>query len=776
MKLLLFSISILIFLINIDESFAIENDFEIEFKILPEKIHDNDIVLLELYKTIDGSVNLEKIQDLKIESQDPSIIEVIDFEETHDFKILVNLKAISKGSTDLYVFAEGTQAIEIPIKIYGNNLPSEMELDIFPDSFEIGKNAQGIMSILFMDDNGFVTKADKDYLINISTSKSGIISFRDSSIIISKGDFGFNQDFTVINEGDITITIKTDDFEDSEILTIEDEEEKEITISVIPEDISSSNTSRGHLIAQLSSGDELIQAREDMTVFYEIESDTDATIVNTSSDINTINPKGYFQIKKGQTYGHELFSIQKGATDGYTIIATSQDPLTIVEETFETLDVELYGDEEINFETLTVLADGNRQLVGIIYLEDENGHPVTADRDIIVPFTASDSSISIENSIIKKGTESSLVFGNMGYYIPTDRDIAPNIENFEVITLDIDGIEEESISLETHIPTDHFLKGEQHWVTLYMESGGEILKIPKNQHFKISDSDIFEIDKERIERHPYYISIPITGIDSGDDDLVISSDKFETTMSLSSIISKPESIEMKYSDNLFKDVKDTFTIQILDAQNQPFKVNEEIEIKIFSSDPSIIDFPKSVIMSKKSSFISLDITPKKSGEVEISLVSEGLSIVSDEITIEEATPTIEITSAEIIDQGESFIVSLLAQQNGIPLKNTNVIWELEGGISTMVEEKTGPTGEAMASIISTSDDSVKISATIDNGPIQSAYASKIVKVNATTLEIPERVEDDSFKKPSIEGIDPIMIMIPALIGGVIIYMKKKKSN
>ena len=32
----------------------------------------------------------------------------------------------------------------------------------------------------------------------------------------------------------------------------------------------------------------------------------------------------------------------------------------------------------------------------------------------------------------------------------------------------------------------------------------------------------------------------------------------------------------------------------------------------------------------------------------------------------------------------------------------------------MIEEKTGPTGEALVSIISTSDDSVKISATIDN--------------------------------------------------------------
>jgi len=759
-----------------ENSFAIENDFEIEYKILPEKIHDNDTVLLELYKKIEGNVSLEKIQDLKIESSDSTIIEVVEVKETHEYKILVDLKAISEGSAELYVFTEGTQAIEIPINVNGNNLPSDIELDIFPDTFEIGKNNQGVISILLKDENGIVAKADKDYLINISTSKPGIISLSDSTIIISKGDFGSKQDFTVINNGDITVTIKTNDLEDSEILTIEEEAEKEITISTIPDDISSSNTSSGHLIAQLSSGGELTKATEDITVFFEIESDTQAAIVNTSLDYNTISPKGHFQIKKGQTYGHELFSIQKGLEDGHTIVATSKNPLTIVEDTFETLDVELYGTDEIKFEAISVLADGNRQLVGIIYLEDANGHPVIADRDIIVPFTTSDKSISIENSIIKKGTESALVFGNIGYYIPTNTDIAPNIENFEVVTLDIDGITEESISLKTHVPTDHLLKDEQHWITLYMESDSEIIEIPNDQYFEISDSGIFSADKEKIQRYPYFILIPIIGIDTGEDDLVISSDKFETTVSLSSIISKPDYLEMKYSDSLFKGVKDTFTIQILDAQGLPVKINEDLEIKIFSSDPSIINFPKSTTISQKSSFISIDIIPESSGEVEISLVSEGLSIVSEEIIIEEASPIIQITGAEIIDQGESFIVSLLAKQNGMPLKNANILWELEGGISTMIEERTGPTGEALASIISTSDDSVKISATIDNGPIQSAYASKIIKVNASSLEIPTKTEDESFKKPSIEGIDPIMIMIPALIGGIVIYMKKKKSK
>ena len=776
MKSLLFVFVFVIFLVNIDNAFAAGDKYEIEYKILPEKIDQNDIVFLELYYSENGQTVLEKIQDLSIESTDTSIIEIIDFEKTHDYKTLVKLRAISEGNTNLYIFAEGILSLEIPIIVNGNNLPNNVSLDIFPDAFELGKNNEGILSILLMDESGTVTKADKDYLIKISTSKPGIISLSDSTVIISKGEYGVTQDFSVINEGDITLTIKTDDFEDSELVTVNELAEKEISISIIPNEISSTKSSVGHLIVQLTSNGELIKATKDMTIFYEIESDSDAEIVNTSAKINSLNPKGFFQIKKGQTYGHEIFSIQKGATDGYTIIVTSQDPLTVVEETFETLDVEYYGDEIINFEILPVLADGNRQLIGVIYLKDENGHPVTANRDIVVTFISPDKSISVESSIIKEGFESALVYGNMGFFIPTNTEIAPNIENFEVSNLVIHGSEESSVSLNTYIPTDHFLIGEKHWIMIYMQAGGEFFKIPDDQHFNFSDSEIFKVDKEGIETYQNFIVVPITAIDAGDEDLVISSDKFETTISLSSTISKPDSIEIKYSDTLFNGIKDMFTFQILDAQGEPIKISEDVEIKIFSSDPSIINFPKTLTIPQKSSFVSLDITPEKSGEVEISLVSEGLPIITEEITIEDITPSIQITSTDLVEEGESFIVSILAQQNGMPLKNTNIIWELEGGVTTIIEEKTGPTGEALASVISTSDDLVKISASIDNGPFQSAFASKIIRVNATTIEIPTIEEDNSFKKPSIEGIDPIMFIIPALIGGIVIYMKKKKSK
>lgn len=760
-----------------EKTFAIENEHELEYNILPKKIHENDVVLLEVYNTVRGQILLDKIRDLKVESLDKSIIEVIDLEETHDYKTLVKLKAKNEGEAILYIFAEGSQSLEFLVTVYGNNLPKYISLDIFPNILDVKENNQGILSLLLTDEQGISTRADKDYLIKLSTSKSGIVSLSNSNIIISKGDFGAKQTFTVIKSGIVSITAKTDDLESSELLIVEEKPERTIEISIIPKNISSSHTSNGHLIAQLFSGDKLTKAIEDVTVYYKISS-RNSTVVNTSLEDNAINPTGYFQIKKGQTGGHIQFSIQKGVADSYTITATSKDPLIIKEKTFDTIDVELYGDNEIKFSPLSVLADGNRQLLGIIYLEDENGHPVIANRNIVVPFIASDESVSVETSIIKNGFESALVYGNMGYFVPSDTNIAPQTQNSELVELDVHGFDIESVSMKTHLSTDTILNGEQHWIIVYMESSdGNLFKIPENQQIKISDSKIFQIDKDKIETYPYFVLIPITAMDTGFEDLVLSNGEFETNVFLSSVSSKPDSLDLGYSDKLFKGIKDSFVIQILNSQGLPVEINEDIEVKIFSSDPGVIDFPKNVIISQKSSFVKLEIIPTTSGTTEISLVSEGLPIITEEIIVEETTPTIQITSNDIVNEGESFIVSILAKQNGVPLQNVVVTWKFEGGISTIAEEKTGPTGEAVASIITTSDDSVKILVSINNGPIQSAFASKIVRVNATTLEIFDESESqNSFKKPDMGGFDPVLILVPALIGGMILYMKKKKSK
>ncbi|EGG42611.1 Hypothetical protein Nlim_0496 [Candidatus Nitrosarchaeum limnium SFB1] len=774
MKLLLLGLIFLVFFTCVEKSFAIENNSEIEYNILPNKIHEHDTVILELFTTVQGQVQLEKINNLKVESHDKSIIAVVDTQEIHDYKTIVKLDARKEGETQLYVYVEGSKLLEIPIIVYGNNLPRHISLDVFPDMLNIAKNNQGIVTVVLTNENGIPVKADKDYLVKISYSKSGIISLSDSNIIISKGEFSSKQIITGMKEGIVTITAKTDDLETSELVTVEKNPKRTIEIAVVPEIVTSSKSSNTHLIAQLFSDGKLIEATSDITIHFKISSNSE--LVNTSKESDALTRIGYFQIKKGQTWGETTFSIQKGMENTYTVTATSQDPLVVVEKTFQTMNSEAYDDKEIKFYPLSSLANGNEQLIGVIYLEDTNGHPVIANRDIIIPFSTSDKSIHIEAAIVKKGTDSTLVYGDVGYFVPLDSEIAPQIQNFKPISLNIQGFNRDEVSLKTHLVSNTIQNNEEQWITVYMESSdGNLFKFPDISQIQISDSKIFQIDKSKMQIFPYFILIPVRALDAGEEDVILNIGEFETVISLTSTSSKPDSLKLDYSDNLFNGVKDTFAIQILNSQGLPIEANEDIEVQIFSSDPTVINFPNKVIIPKNSSFVKLEITPKMPGKSDVSLVSAGLPIDSEEITVEEATPSIQISSENIVNEGESFIVSIQAKQNGMPLQNVHINWELEGGITTISDQKTGPTGEAIASVIATSNDAVKIIASIDNGPIQSAFASKIVKVNATTQDISEE-STKSFKKPEMGGFDPVLIVIPALIGGVVIFMKKKKSK
>ena len=775
MKLLLIGMIFLIFFVVIEKSYAIDSNSEIEYNILPNKIHENDTVILELFTTVQGQVQLEKINNLKVESHDKSIIDIVDTQEIHDYKTIIKLDAKKEGETQIYIYVEGSKLIEIPIIVYGNNLPRHISLDVFPNILDITKNNQGVVSVGLTNENGLPVKADKDYLVKISYSKSGIVKLNEANIIISKGEFSSKQIITGIKDGIVTITAKTDNLETSELITVEKNSKRTIEISVVPEIVTSSKSSNTHLIAQLFSDGKLIEATEDITVHFKISSDSE--LVNTSKESDALTRIGYFQIKKGQTGGETTFSIQKGMENTYTVTATSQDPLVVVEKTFQTMNSEAYDDKEIKFYPLASLANGNKQLIGVIYLEDSNGHPVIASRDIVIPFSVSDKSIHIEPVTVKKGTDSTLVYGNVGYFVPSDAEIAPQIQNFKPISLDIQGFSRDSVSLKTHMVSDTIQNNEEQWITVYMESSdGNLFKFPEISQIEISDSKKFLIDKSKMQIFPYFILIPVRALDSAEEDITLNIDEFETVISLKSTSSKPDSLKLDYSNNLFNGVKDTFAIQILNSQGLPVDANEDIEVQIFSSDPTVINFPNKIIIPKNSSFVKLEITPKKAGTVNVSLVSEGLPIDSEEITVEEATPSIQITSENIVNEGESFIVSIQAKQNGMPLQNANINWELEGGISTISDKKTGPTGEAIASVIATSKDAVKIIASIDNGPIQSAFASKIVKVNATTQDISNESTKESFKKPELGGFDPVLIVIPALIGGVVVFMKKKKSK
>lgn len=762
---------LLILPFTINDVFASEK--ALEYNLLPDYVNKGNEVFLEIFYGIDGTLLPEKINDLKIESLDRSILDVVSIESDSGSKTIVKLIANDSGETTLYVFSEGVKSLEIPITVYADNSsPKSISLDIFPSTIDLKQNNDSILSVTLLDNTGIPTVADKDYFIKLSASKFNFISFKEPNLIISKGESIVKTSIKGITVGDVTINAVSEDMKSSSELSIVDDVEQEIKVSIIPELINSHNTSYGNIIAQLYSNGKLAKATEDITINFKIKS-SDSTTSNKSSEVNEINPIGYFQIKKDQSWGHSTFSIQKGVSESYTMTLTSQKPLQIIDESFDTLGVELFDDKEIKFFPLPVLADGSRQLIGVIYLEDDNGHPVIANRDITVPFMSSSDLVSVEIPILKNGDSTALVFGKLEQYV-TSASVAPKSDNSELTDLEIFGYEKDSTELKINIPHDSIPIGTDTWVTLYLQSSENY--IPFGYDLIISDSDIIDIDKSRIEKLSNYILLPVKFKDVGIDTVSIGIGEFQASLTMTGVTNKPSVFALDHSKDLFAGINEIFTIQLLNAQNQPAKANEDTTIKIFSSDPGVMEFPKSMTIKKNSDYVKFQATPKNSGKSEISFITEGFPILTKDIEVKELSPSISIFSNDVVNQEDTFTVSVSAKQSGAPLSNANVLWDIEGGFSTVAEEMTGPTGEALASITAISDDKVSVTITVTNAFSQSASISKEILVNATSVQDLDSESKKSFSKPMLSGFDPVLIIVPGVIGGIVFLIRKKSKH
>jgi len=765
-------IPILVLILAIPPVLAQET--EIKYQIQPEKIHEGDTVTLEVYLAKNNQVLLSKIPEIEIETLDSGIIQINSDEKKHKYKKIIKLDAIKDGETSIYLHIEGKGSLEVPIEIFGDIKEAQkLTMDVFPDNLHLDANNEGVLFLTLTDSNGTPTKAKNDRLVKLSTSKPEIVSLSQTDVIIPMGESNIKILLEGVKEGETTITAKTGDFRTSSTVSVLDDSEETIEIFVIPEQINSFQTANGHIIAQYYKEGELSPAPKDIVVHYKIKSENEA--VNSSTNLNEINPVGYFQISKGSAWGHTKFSIQEGVTNSYDMTVTTQDPLSVTEIPFETISTELFDDGEIKFSSIPVLADGKKQLAGVLYLEDKNQHPVIANKDITIPFATSENTAQIENAIIKKGEHSTLVFGKIESFSTESISITPLTEKPTIEQLEVYGKEKDETVFTEFTPISDLIDGNTFWTVIYLESSsGEIIPFPQS-NIVISDENNVKVNIENIEKYPYFVLVPLEATESDIGSISLSILNFDLVIPVEGISTKPDQIVLNHPDELFVGMSDTFTIQALSDKGSPTNLQESIDLKVFSSDPSILTLPKDLKIVENSNFVIFDVIPVGKGEVDISVISEGFPIVTENILISEVKPEIKITSHDIVNQDDSLIVSVLATQNGFPLKNSKVEWNVEGGFSTALEEKTSPSGEAIASLIPTSDEKIKVDIVVTNDMGITAKDSKSIKVNATQ-QIEEEVKEETVEKPTILGIDPVLIMIPAIVGTAVVYMKKKSKK
>src|SRR3990170_2257639 len=770
-------------------TYGADSNFEFGTRFIPTKLVEDKEGMIHIFAKKGTSLVPEKIPGLTVTSLDSKIIRVLTVKDSESgFVSELTVKGIKAGTTKLFLAAPGFSSQELPVTVYGNVFNQEQLLvKVVPDTFSSAGPFRGLVSVELADADGFPVKAAEDVSVSLSVANNNILDISQENLVIKKGEYFTGTHFIVKDSGN---TGKTNIFvtalgmeTKSDVITVDEQaDDLKVKLYLVQDEINTFGSSKAYIIVQLQleSSAEPVIASKDITVNYKVTNDIFVN-QNTSPNSNLGEKAGTITIKKGSYWGYDTFSLLGGKTGEYFVTITSGEPLTLESDTIQAVFYEQNvanapsndGDRFVKFEGLPIFATGNKELLGIISLEDKSDFPIRSDKNLEIKLDSSDNDfVSIDDVFLQVGEGSALVFGKVGHSIPDGTigafEINPVVEveseSSSTTEVKVFGSDETSLQLIAEPLIPKVLKDTEFPIVLYFTESSQVTKFPKNSNLFVSPSKIFDVETKPVFSGDDLIMLNTKAIDSGSDTLQFTVNDFpDATLTIESLSLKPANIIIDHSETIFTGTNDVFSVQLVNSQNLPVFATEDIEITFVVNDESMIQVPHTLTIKKGEYYTLFDAGPKTIGVTEISALSEGLPLSTTNIKISSLTPSLLLDAPEIVENGEVFTVKIAAKQDDLPLSGLGVQWSVDGGILQLSDSKTGSTGEAIASIISTSGSAVNIKASVSSSYYSPSTVAKTVRVNSTSEFLAFAEEEPKFIKPEIGGIDPVIIIVPTVI-------------
>jgi len=772
-------------------TYGADSNFEFGTRFIPTKLVEDKEGMIHIFAKKGTSPVPEKIPGLTVTSLDSKIIRVLTVKDSESgFVSEVTVKGVKAGTTKLFLAAPGFSSQELPVTVYGNIFTQEqLVVNVVPDNFSSDGPSRGLVSVELTDSDGFPVKASEDVNVSLKVANNNILDIAQENLVIKKGEYFAGTHFIIKNSGDtgktnIFATAEGMEGKSNEITVDEQEEDLQVKLYLLQEKINvSGKASKAHIIAQLQLNDqeEPVLANKDISINYKVTNNIFSN-QNTSPNSNLGEKSGTITIKKGTYWGHDTFTLLGGQTGEYLVTITSGDPLTLESKTIEAVFYDETvpgspsndGDRFVQFKPVPIFATGNKELLGIITLEDENDFPIVANKNLEIQLDSSDKDfLTIDDVFLPVGEGSTLVFGMVGHSIPD----GVNVDEFEInpvvevesesispSQVEVFGTEDSSLELISEPLISKILDGTEFPIVVYFTHDSQLAKFPKNSNLFVSPSKIFDVETKQVFSGDDLVMLNTKAIDQGSDTLQFTVNDFDdASLTIESLSLKPATIVIDHSESIFAGINDVFSVQLLNSNGLPVFTTDDIDITFVVNDESMIQVPHTLTIKKGEYYSIFDAGPKTSGVTEISALSEGLPLSTTNIKISSLAPSLLLNAPEIIESGEVFTVKVEAKQDDLPLSGLGVQWNVDGGILQLSDSKTGTNGEAIASIISTSGSAVNIKASVSSSYYSPNTVTKTVRVNSTSEFLAFAEEEPKFIKPEIGGIDPVIIIVPAVI-------------
>jgi hypothetical protein len=749
---------------------------ELGYRFLPNKIIENTDAILQVYS--DGNATTTNINNLVATSSDSSVIQISGIEQRpNDFITYVKIHAVSAGTANIALAAPGFSSHEIPVTIYSDsNAATKLLIKTTPNTFSTTGPKQGYVSIEFANNADFPTRANEDTTITLSTSDSNILTLNSNKLIIHKGEYFAIGQFVVKKDGSAQISASAPTLQTvSSIVTVSTvADQQSIQLFVYPTKINDYANSNAYVIVQLhDSAGNLIQATNDIPVSVQI-TDTNTAIVNTSQQTTLMSSDESLVIKKGSYWGYSKLVVNAGTTDTFSLSVSAKGYAIPPPISLTPFSGQLYDTKSAKLDLLPILATGQKELVGVLHLEDNNGNPVIASTNFLTEVDSSDpTSLSLDKVQMGQGADAALVFGNVGTTIPNPVTLNVITHDIQTLTPTITLPTQKSYTIVAEPLIPQVISHDNYPTAVYMlDSNNVLTAFPKDMNTFITPNDYVQIESKLLTKDQSIVLLNSQSLKEGTTTISLMAGDYQSNIKVNNLSSKPSSIFVDYPSKLLSNLGTTFSIELLNSQQLPVYADHDMDLKLVSSNPSILDVSNSVTIKKGDYYSLFDVTSKNAGTTELSVLSNELPLAKFDIDVTSLTPDIVIDSTDHVDPNITFDSTLTAQYQNAPLSGLKVDWSVKGAKIQSMDSITDKDGKAKISLFSQDPTTITIQASVAGGIFSATTVSKDIAVNPPLIQGPSTTSPNT-NSFSIMGINPLFIIIPgaAAAGGII--LKKK---
>ncbi|MDE1765479.1 MAG: Ig-like domain-containing protein [Thaumarchaeota archaeon] len=769
-------------------------------RLVPNKMIENSSGILEVYALYGGHIFPTKIRNMAFSSTDSTIVQItgLEYNDT-GFMTHIKIKANNPGTANIVIAAPGFTSQEFPITVYSDeSAPTSLLIKATPSTFSVNGPKTGYFAVELVNNNGLPALAETDVPVTVATTNSKSLGLTMSHLTISKGQYYAVGQFQTDQIGSAKIYASAPSFPSvSTTITVISTSALTIQAYVYPTKINNFATSNAYVVAQLkdASGNEAI-AHEDIPISVMITNSTATGLVNTSPQDQLIGSNSPLIIKKGDYEGYSTIQVNAGlngtfnvglsAPEGYIVsnhtADSTQSSTTPVQIT--TVPTKFLDDKSARLDMLPILATGNNELVGIMHLEDPSGYPVIASRDLQIEVDSSDPNyLSINPVHMNQGDAAVPVFGKTGNIAPPTSSVSLHVVTYNDITVQatIGEPATNSFKLVADPLVPKIQSRSDFPLALYLvDSSGALTYFPSDYAPTILPNDYFQVEPKKISNGDTTDLFNVKSLKEGSTTLNIIAGSYSTSVSLNSTNASPASIGLDYPNPLVSNLSNLMDVQVFDSHSNPIYVVEDTNMKLVSSDDSVILLPTNMTIPKGSYHSSFEVVPKSPGTATVSLISDNLALATYEISVEDMAPTMTINSSSTVLPGETLVATVKAERYGQPLPGMNVDWQVSGASVQNSDKTTNKNGTASIALTSGSSGVVSITPSISGFGFVPSKLNDVIKINSTGIATNSTnstsgspVTPPNLKSFKINGIDPLPFAVVGAIAAGGIMMKKK---